>query len=120
MKSTELRIGNYVTHQIHDIGTVEYIGDAEILYTRNFNSIPIKDVQPIPLTKEWLLSFGFEKPAHSWCGDKFHLSTWDKYPDCWCVALNKNSGILVDKLKHVHQLQNLYHALTNEELKIKE
>jgi len=31
-----------------------------------------------------------------------------------------NHGCLDRKLEHVHQLQNLYHALTGEELTLKE
>jgi hypothetical protein len=72
----------------------------------------------IPLTEEWLVKFGFKLPAYSWIGDKFHLSEWDRYPLNWCVAMNKNNAIVVSKLKYVHQLQNLYFALTGEELEL--
>lgn len=116
MKANELRIGNYC---------------KEITYSKNevvktsvehFESIELGEINlsPIPLTEEWLLKFGFEKPAYSWIGDKFHLSEWDDYPFHWCVALNKNNAILVDKLNYVHQLQNLYFALTGEELTLKD
>ena len=115
MRVEELRIGNYF--QWSEFASMG-IGVDVCTKENIFNYLQLKE--PIPLTEEWLLKFGFEKPASSWCGDKFHLTTWDRYPDCWCVALNKNNAILVDKLKHVHQLQNLYHALCQEELKIKE
>lgn len=67
-----------------------------------------KDLEPIPLTEEWLLRFGYTKISNNsfiitghciWiCNDLFRC--------------DKN-GIV---LKHVHQLQNLYFALTNQEL----
>lgn len=79
-----------------------------------------RDIEPIPLTEEWLFKFGFDKPAYSICGDIFHLTKWDKNPLDWCVAMNKNNAIIVEKLQYVHQLQNLYFALTGEELTIKE
>jgi hypothetical protein len=72
--------------------------------------------KPIELTEEWLLKFGFEKPAHTWICNIFHLTEWDDFPLNWAVAMNKNGAIVVLKLKYVHQLQNLYFALTGEEL----
>ena len=116
MKTSELRIGNWVDQPNEGVTKVTSIlNDLQIKTETGYVD---KYCRSIPLTEEWLVRFGFEKPAHSWCGDKFHLSNWDKYPDCWCVALNKNNAILVDKLKHVHQLQNLYFALTGEELEL--
>lgn len=115
MKAQELRIGNWVEGEYGS--TEPFQVDANDISKVYYGGY---ELDPIPLTEEWLLTFGFEKPAHSWICDKFHLSEWDDYPLNWCVALNKNNAILVDKLKYVHQLQNLYFALTGEELEIKE
>ena len=84
----------------------------------------IYEHKPIPLTEEWLTRFGFELPAHSWIGDKFHLSEYgkgSKHPNggVWVVAMNNNNAI-ISEIQYVHQLQNLYFALTGEELTIKE
>lgn len=114
MKSNELRIGNWVYDKKFK-GNIEF---KSFFGLCNIENNP-DAFEPIPLTEEWLLRFGFYKPAYSWIGDKFHLSEWDDYPLNWCVAFNKNNAILVDKLKYVHQLQNLYFALTGQELEIK-
>jgi hypothetical protein len=111
MKATELRIGNLVNEN----GEVIKIRQETLCDFANGYVV----FEPIPLTEEWLLKFGFKKPAHTWCGDVFHLTEWDKYPINWCVAMNKNNAVIIEKLKYVHQLQNLYFALTGEELKIK-
>lgn len=76
---------------------------------------------PIPLTEEWLLKLGF---AHGSFGiDRGELSIITKgmdeyyengrtYFNSWCI--------LEHQPEYVHQLQNLYFALTGEELTIKE
>ena len=76
--------------------------------------------QPIPLTEEWLLRFGFQIYEHD--KDEYYIYDTDHL-----VSLYKginggyqrrindyDDGI---ELNHVHQLQNLYFALTGEELK---
>ena len=132
MKANEHRIGNLVNYKYYNpnpnntewlFTAVEIVGINQSTFIfKHLNSktkYKIGELHPIPLTEEWLLRFGFEKPAHSWNGDVFHLSEWDAFPLHWAVAMNKNGAMLVLKLKYVHQLQNLYFALTNQELEIK-
>lgn len=74
---------------------------------------------PIPITPEWLERLGFEKmpPKNHW------EEYWDKGILRLYITDGKISPIAVihsKKPKYVHQLQNLYHALTGEELTIKE
>jgi len=77
-----------------------------ILYTE-----PILLLEPIPLTEEWLLNFGYTKEdSNFW--NLGHI-VWEY--DGGVFICNKN-GIT---LKYVHQLQNLYFALTGRELTIK-
>lgn len=125
IQPNELRIGNYI--QREDLVSRELRFEQVLeLCDKVTTTGPVKvvcdynDIKPIPLTEQWLLDFGFEKPAHSFIGDVFHLSEWDEHPNNWCVAMNKNNAIIFKRLKHVHQLQNLYFALTGEELTIKE
>jgi hypothetical protein len=113
MKANELRIGNWYDHngiptQVTP-NTIEEVWEAERIWCK-----------AIPLTEEWLLKFGFDKLPNCWDNDIFHLSEWDNYPMNWCVVMNKNNAVLILKLKYVHQLQNLYFALTGEELIITE
>jgi hypothetical protein len=123
MEAKELMIGNYVKDHLDRVQKVsETRSDAYICYLSNGTKLKYKlnTTIPIPLTGDWLLKFGFKKPAHSWICDKFHLSEWDKYPLHWIVSFNKNNAVIVLKLKYVHQLQNLNFALTGEELTIKQ
>ena len=84
---------------------------------------PYKEVEPIPLTEEWLMRFGFDKVLPR--NDKMYYRLNDDF-----VIEENNVFLLGDdafemlklrrKIKYVHQLQNLYFALTGEELTIKE
>lgn len=115
MKATELRIGNYVTET--NIGvTLVNLFDLENIQNEDTN------YQPIPLTEEWLLKLGFKLyPSGSYCFDLFSVNEY------LAIDLKYNKGFayirtdedsLKIKLEYVHQLQNLYFALTNLELEI--
>ncbi|WP_185246654.1 hypothetical protein [Chryseobacterium bernardetii] len=96
-------------------GTITLKGDIE-----TYNQFT-QFVSPIELTEQWLIKFGFE--------DKY-LTIDKKISSDFTMSLipDKEDGYYfmphailkwgVD-LKYVHQLQNLYFALTGEELKIK-
>lgn len=96
MNEEELRIGNYVN--IED--TILRIDLQELYYNSSI-------MTPIPLTEEWLLKFGFEK-AYETCYQYKDFILNDKF-----IMMDIDITI---QLKHVHQLQNLYFALTGEEL----
>ena len=114
MKAQELRIGNWVEHD-GSLGEVEDIQKNDIgsFFDGVYFNCYIKDLEPIPLTEDWLVKFGFVKE------DDFGKIEFQFNP----LVLYKQdkiywSDILWDSLeiKHVHQLQNLYFALTGEEL----
>lgn len=75
----------------------------------------------IPLTEEWLVKMGFEKRVD---GDDFNIWHWYELqilPDIAFVQGNLDVFILDHdniRVQFVHQLQNLYFALTGEELKL--
>lgn len=73
-----------------------------------------EDCEPIPLTEGWLIKLGFDKFPHStlWDTDKFWAGRFEN-------GVLKISYLEIG-VKYVHQLQNLYFALTGEELTIKE
>ena len=129
MKAKELRIGNYVNFKFHkDCGGVKgievFVSDLEIILQNNSKS---EYYTPTPLTEEWLVKFGFDKGDDSYNFRGFCLENRNTDPflpelrkeklkdsfGAWC-----NNNFLTN-IKHVHQLQNLYFALTNEELTIK-
>lgn len=83
----------------------------------NLDSIYLSDtIEPISLTKDILEKCGFEKDTHPpqdiWSNDFmiiFFNEAFGFYTGYW-----KNNFVI----KYIHQLQNLYHALTNKELEI--
>jgi hypothetical protein len=126
MKATELRIGNLVNYLIIDemderkkwfeVYEIDY-DDIRIIQNKHEVN---QDYQPIPLTEEWLVKFGFKqiKPNHYWFKGKnlLRFSLIDN--NLHCSIGDDEYGVLYKMIKYVHQLQNLYFALTNEELKI--
>jgi len=121
MKSNELRIGNWIKSD-------PYGSEMEwIIYPEDMSKICIADddsiYKPIPLTEEWLLKFGFYQEKD----DDYILDFSDKYAfyvsqynSLFKFYLDTDTCVIeLFHIKHVHQLQNLYFALTNEELTIK-
>ena len=128
MKTNELRIGNWVEQPNDGVTRVTAIlNDLQIKTETGYVD---KYCRPIPLTEEWLLRFGFEKDTYAstnrWIlynhdeGEVlFEISGSDSYG--WVRIFTTTNGIedTDTHFKHVHQLQNLYFALTGEELQIK-
>lgn len=105
MGEQELRIGNLV----------EIDGSVLELNRKRFEYAVCKDccsgIKPIPLTEEWLLKFGFKEVEGVFVKRYLKLlAIRDLY---W----RANFPIIVDVI-HIHQLQNLYFALTGEELEL--
>ena len=135
MKAIELRIGNYVSVILDienaisevecvmidsiDINTCRVSSISERLMSFDRHNCNLKEmIQPIPLTEEWLLKFGFNGECES-----FHMEgiTIEEVSDGgkWVVYMFDEYHAVECSLaivQHVHQLQNLYFALTNEEL----
>ena len=126
MEIKELRVNNIVIATLCDgskkelpIKRIEEFGKNEIMETQG----GWNDIEPIPLTEEWLIKFGFEwneelrsfeKKGFRWLAKSVEMNAsyqlWD----------NINRCMLSNQMYwHVHQLQNLYFALTGEELTIK-
>jgi hypothetical protein len=129
MKANELRIGNLVMHY-NDLCTVIGYYD-DIFIAQSFDKIDFKsnvfNLQPIPLTKEWLLKFGLIE----YIDFGVKMGTYDKMPLCGFTYSihtkkvmimhtgNSISHWLNIDINYVHQLQNLYFALTGKELTFK-
>lgn len=113
MKASELRIGNFI-----------YCGDEETkIYPEDFEMIDdcFFEWNPIPLTKEWLLKFGFEEDSCNYykiIENKEAVLYIDKLDTTFAYGYPYECSGGDLKLKYVHQLQNLYHALTGNELEI--
>lgn len=118
VKSNELRIGNIIEFPFIG-GNVEVIGVAlrvdNVLFiqskltTSTFFELPEK-YKPIPITEEWLLKFGFDKIENGTYLNKFYVTIVSGYCVFWITDTYSVA------IKYVHQLQNIYFALTGEEL----
>jgi hypothetical protein len=138
----ELRIGNLVQYQDQVI-VVDQVGKNCILHERNGMSeviicigdfgdqLPGLDISPIPITPEWLERLGLEKVVDYYDLDfnggglrflsnldECRLFTGSEYS--LRVAMDYDTCEIPNTPKYVHQLQNLYHALTGQELEVKE
>ena len=113
MKNTELRIGNYVNAFGTNPGIVDelYKTHLYIKWTDSTVTYSYDELKPIPLTEDWLKKFGFKKSIYSTKEDT-HWNNGEK-------AIKQRNGIiyLCDvEIKYIHQLQNLYFALTGKEM----
>jgi hypothetical protein len=132
MKANELRIGNWVSYPTTD-GSISPTQIELSSFAYDYNaSIHIESYLPIPLTKQWLLRFGFERRdaevfchAHedmeeTSCYTKGGISILYNHTIAGGVYMLMNYDDLEVRLNHVHQLQNLHFALTGKELTIKQ
>lgn len=137
MEAKELRIGNYirVKGETNNALLVRCL-DGKLIRT-NYLSLQSCEFEPIPLTEEWLVRFGFIKKCdyeqQDWEWGKLSILnsrrgvglynyTGDRYLDYWCITFREDVGCGwcdLNEIEYVHQLQNLYFALTGEELELK-
>ena len=120
MKQEELRICNYVFHKGNVIMVENIMSHAinvELLYGEIFEDIPVDKLDPIPLTEEWLLKCGFNQNILCWVCDKFTIAGSVEHGYVLTGYCLEN--IFPVNVFYVHQLQNLYFALTGKELEIK-
>jgi len=130
----ELRIGNHVKfpyQKDNEYLVIEGIKDDYIYYSArsvsNMNA-PLDAIEPIPITEDLLLRLGFEKDGESYNSpsDEFDIILHQN-EGMWTasnVFINSIQGIssgenfvcMGDCFKYIHQLQNLYFALTGQEL----
>jgi hypothetical protein len=141
MNSRELRIGNLLRDNISktELEVIELTNEDIKTYVIVRSKFPLKDgweIEPIPLTEEWLLRFGFERSeCGKICVKKYYLNRvpekeysielmiFSDHISCWVSSLELESNyveeIMTKPIHYLHQLQNLYFALTGEELTIK-
>ena len=133
MKAEELRIGNYLNYTAteHDVllakidwQDLKWLTEDE----KGFNLVH----KPIQLTTEWLLDFGLEKEHEFYSFGRFTLWSNTENLNDWSLRYNPQHKVpieaygdcclidavvtIVESVKYVHQLQNLYFSLTNKEL----
>lgn len=119
IKAKELRIDNYVnvrnSKHLRKISHTGHHGFINVHLTGNHHkysiSLSSKELKPIPLTEEILLKCGYIKQDRNMFMIIGHV-IWNVQENLFLCDKN---GVV---LKYLHQLQNLYFALTNKELEI--
>jgi hypothetical protein len=137
MKSNELRIGNYLeidgrfemVSSIHSDNTIR-LRESENAPCHGCYSIRDTNIKFIVLNEEMLLKFGFIIENFDYT---VHISeckiVWltlipqDEYCKNYSVCVTQKDedeqNVFLSDISYVHQLQNLYFALTGEELTLK-
>ena len=108
MKSNEIRVGNFILFSGVE---TKVIPQDFATQCRGINSSKMPNFEPIKLSKEWLIKFGFNYTTG------FGESTY--YKNGISIEVIGLSLQLPDydiHIEYVHQLQNLYFALCGEEL----
>jgi len=119
MKAKELRIGNLITNKEGKVEKVFTLNDEWINgYDGNAGLIPDReeDFNGISLNKEWITNLGFINLIMSehWI---FPL-VMEKDNFGWTLRISTANGSIIcsSTIDYVHELQNLYFAITKKEL----
>jgi len=122
IQTNELRIGNYVSNIHGETLKVSIVTENAIHSKEKYDIIgcPSSWINPIHLTEEWLINFGFEKLPNNrfehdlldWeverQGNKFSFCIWD--------AENPAVTNFIMHSYFLHTFQNNFFALTGIEL----
>ena len=130
MKSTDLRIGNFILDSIFPerqcrVGRLcipysEY--PITYFYEKAHEHTPREGVGlvGIPLTKEWLMKFGAKNMIDVYWISLYNLKAelhFEVYEKEIVTTIKSDfSNLILDQIKCVHELQNIYYQLTKEEL----
>ena len=122
MKANELRVNVWV-YDTQDKKTIQITDLNAWRIAEDYNYF-----EPIPLTEEWLVRFGFEKSdKYGYFLSPHKESFSDSCFTRLCFFLEEMDFIVNSNdydgwnvhCEYVHQLQNIYVALTGEELELK-
>jgi hypothetical protein len=147
MRLNELRIGNFVYHKAvwsyrqkqEPFIEFQFAWNESDWFAIGDCTLMEENIEHIPLTKEWLLKFGFYLDKDKWYNIKYFTDYNESIEEmCICINLVSNRCAVFDAIEetdmvnilsypimtakriyYVHQLQNLYFALTGIELQVK-
>jgi len=127
IKAEELRIGNLVQLNPKRISSNDTIVEVDSVCSWGINigekhyglecDYSFEFLLPIPLTEEWLTRLGFNFTPKT--SDSLRNALWNKGYIQLEQTISADILFHNNHIKHVHSLQNLYFALTGEELAIK-
>jgi len=124
MNANELRINNWIQwgNTLRYFHQVAVVSDDNFIQCKDFAERSIEEFDGIPLNEQWTLELGFEQDPK--------MKGWFILNDCHVVfrdgiifyaGSKRNSSIVnLKRLRYVHDLQNIFYAIRDEELKRKE
>lgn len=132
MEARELRIGNWV----NPIGVPVQVEGIEKYDDKEFVKIwggewhHLSAIDPIPLTEDWFNKFGFIKDNNGsyWVNLQTHYLSlipsygfwYPTYAELPEMSHEDEQMVNLNTIEFIHQLQNLYFALTGKELTLPE
>lgn len=130
MNKTDFRLGNLIIAKYYDENEVEQETIAEIsgisedalfgdewtyMLTTGLETEDYHGMMPIKLTKEILLKIGFSFNFNSNRYENSSRLSISKIDECYLIEIDNTT---IKEVHHVHELQNIFYVLTNQELKI--
>lgn len=122
MKNNELRIGNLVYYNGEIVTITGITKEHPFINMITVDYLEWEEIYPVLITKERLLELGFKLyPSGNYCKD---INDTDNYlgfdieNHLGSVWLNIGDEGVRIQCEFIHELQNLYFALTNNELKV--
>lgn len=125
MKINELRIGNYFYRPCCNDQIMEVRAGGVIGLDALRGIIPLHEMQPIELTKEFFKKNGFIK-QEDWeevlfyRSEDMRIEVYENYLG-WVVNIDDEqcTTVFSKNIKYVHELQNAYYISTGKEMEIK-
>jgi hypothetical protein len=119
MNAQELRIGNYVRNDLSGVEFAVSVDEIRRIYLNHDGGI----IEPIKLTVDWLLKFGFKFSAKElgFVKDVKMSHSTNKliiFPPNNFKLKHNQTSVRFKRIMYVHKLQNLYFELTGQELTI--
>lgn len=124
--SKELRIGNKIRYTLHNLTVSALLRNGYVEVEEGIDGY-LDEYEPIEISEQILIDAGFKK--QEWTDDPRQVYYEYEPNDCIVFYFDTYTGEQNDctandsdhkgKCLYVHQLQNLYYALTGEELTIK-
>lgn len=133
IRPKDLRIGNCfyptetkeginvpVTSYVFQVDSIDKFGEVKVIDPTQPGTMIFKcsEIEPIPLTPEILTAAGFTMLGNRLCLTVTDLFTFGKQIRGDDVILFFEEEHAEIAVRYLHQLQNLYHALTGQELTV--
>lgn len=124
INTKELRLGNFINYDGDEVEVLALSRNAIKFQNENiegFEMFPTENYNYIELSHEWLLKLGFSIDGNEYTFETERYIFKMMFYDAWNVYFKEKVEFIGDQINlsgfwNVHELQNLFFALTGEEL----